>query len=283
MTDYTQRLNSVPGAADVFQPGPQIVVPPRRAAVDPAALKDALVKAEDGDYRFRGYRLTPKGIIEDGAVSEDDWAELGLRLLSMTGRLQWWVGDWALSRRGDWGARYAGVIEATGIPVRTIDEYVYVCKAVDFSLRNENLDFGHHRAVARFDDPDAQYLWLQWAAQQADLSVARLRQYMAVLADFDLQTQHDGLSWVDQEKATPDELREFVAKWRAKNNPTLSQKPPAPFAREQVDVVRDVYKLIKNERKLEKVAKSVMRIYAAELEQVAARLRAMADGEGEPE
>ncbi|MCC6615537.1 MAG: hypothetical protein IT320_18835, partial [Anaerolineae bacterium] len=268
-----------PGAADIF-PSTAPVIVPRRETVDAAALKDALVKAEGGDYRFRGYRLTPKGIVEDGAVSEDDWAELGLRLLSMTGRLQWWVGDWALSCRGGWGARYAKVIEATGIPVRTIDEYVYVCKAVDFSLRNANLDFGHHRAVARLD-ADGQHLWLQWAAQQADLSVARLRQYMAVLADLDLQMQYDWLQWADQEKVTLEELREFVTKWRAENNPTLSQKPPALLTKEQAQALKDVARWAKfTPERLKQTDRAALRVQLDEAQRVLdAVRRQIAEGE----
>lgn len=277
MPDYTGQLNrQMPGAADLTA-DLDIALPPRRTDANPEALKDAIVKTDMGDYRFRGYRLTATGIVEDNAASEDDWAELGLRLLSMAGRMQWWIGDWAISRRGEWGARYAHIVEMTGNALSTIDDYAYVCRAVKFSVRTEKLEFGYHKLLAACDE-DTQDLWLVWAARQSDISISQLRQYMDVLAPYDVDGQRDWLLWASgQEEMTPDILREAVRKANGWDNPSLSQKPPALFAPEQIALLRDVRNVLKNEQKLAKTSAAALRASAQELAQIVQKMHDLAD------
>jgi hypothetical protein len=58
-----------------------------------------------------------------------------------------------------------------GQSTRSLPDAVRVCKAVESSLRREQLDFHHHKVVA--NDPDAQAL-LEWAVEN-DATVKELR------------------------------------------------------------------------------------------------------------
>lgn len=68
-------------------------------------------------------------------------------------------------REKKWGEKYAQAIEETGLEYQTLADAVYVSKKVDFSLRNENLPFGHHREVASLE-PDKQTEVLDWAEEE---------------------------------------------------------------------------------------------------------------------
>ena len=61
----------------------------------------------------------------------------------------------------------------TGLDYQTLRDFAYTARRVELSLRNDKLDFSHHRVVAKLE-PEDQKHWLA-AAQKHDLSVRRLR------------------------------------------------------------------------------------------------------------
>jgi hypothetical protein len=121
----------------------------------------------------------PTGLIVDGDVTREDWEQTGKLLKQLTTSMQWLIGDWVLAAEelsyGDREAFAANI----GFSVKTIYEYSYVARNVEFSIRMENLDFGHHQLVAGMDSQEEQLRWLQAAAEGDNgkrWSIARLRQ-----------------------------------------------------------------------------------------------------------
>lgn len=246
MTDYTQRLreNAVPGAADIFQET-SLVLPPRRTEASAAALKDALVKAEDGDYRFRGFRLTRTALEIAGEVDDQDWLDLGEVLKGLQGRIQWLMGDWTLSIERQWNRTYKDIADALDYEEKTIREWAYVCQHVHPSIRMDTLTFGHHQVVASLP-PGSQRHWLARAASEG-MSVALMRRYISQAL------------------------------------PKSEKRSPSPIGLEQLDLLRDVRNVLKSERNLDKVTARSLRIYAMELQQLVQKMHELADAKGESE
>jgi len=57
---------------------------------------------------------------------------------------------------------YAQAIDATGVEYDTLRQEVYVSGSVEFVLRNTNLSWSHHYAVAPLPE-DEQREWLEYA------------------------------------------------------------------------------------------------------------------------
>ena len=80
-----------------------------------------------------------------------------------------------------WGDMYSQWLDSTGLAYGTLANSVYVARNVDRSLWNENLDFGHHYAVAPLDD-DEQRRWLTYADEN-NLGANELRRAIQVDKD----------------------------------------------------------------------------------------------------
>lgn len=133
-----------------------------------------LVIADDGTVTVGAFRLTGKGISGGEMASAEELTNLGKFLGRIQGSLQWLLGDWAVRAERVWGASYAAVAAEFGLSVNTLYEYARVCRAVDFSIRIENLSFGHHQLVAALEPAEA-LQWLRHAAANG-LSIAKLRE-----------------------------------------------------------------------------------------------------------
>lgn len=278
MPNFTSHLDddmsTVPTAADVF--ALEIPVPPRRTPVDAAALKDALVRKPDGTMAFRGFQLDSIGLSIEPGMDEHDWEDLGYILKTFDERRQWWIGDWLAHGERTWSKTYSWAAEQFGYEVQSLRDITYVCKSVKVSVRTDTLSFAHHKLVASCP-PELQAEWLHYAATNG-LNVATMRQYMRVLVQFEPQVQRDWLQWMaGQAEMSPEVLHDEVRKALERDNPTISQKPPTLFAQEHVDLLRDMQKLVKNERKLAKTNSIALRAYANELGEVVQRLLDLAD------
>lgn len=211
MPDYVSNLdsdmNNVPTAADVF--ALDIPVPPRRTPIDAAALKDALVRKPDGTMAFRGFLLTPTGLLSDaGAVDYDDWLDLGYTLRQLEGSLSWLIGDWLVFGEREYGKTYQQLAEMLGVEVATLYDWRYVASAVHFSVRTEKLHWSHHKLVAGLDEAQ-QVAWLDWAANNG---------------------------------RSVGEMRRMLAAARAEDNQSISQQPPALLTKAQADSLKSVIK-----------------------------------------
>lgn len=127
-------------------------------------------------------RVTRVGL-EGEAYSLEEWAAFGQTLREIEGGLQWAIGDWINQGQHRWGSKYAGVVEQLGFDETTLRTYVYVATNVQMSLRNDNLSWSHHKAIAHLYVEDQDY-WLGLAAQHR-WSVVELRRRIAGQPDRD--------------------------------------------------------------------------------------------------
>ena len=158
-------------------------------ALSPAASAGVALAADGAliafDYRLTGIGLDPRALSRRRA----DWEGLGQLLFRLDRSLQWLIGDWLLQGEdNNWG-QHEEIAAALGLQVKTLYDYRYVARHVEFSVRTELLSFGHHKLVARLE-PCLQRRWLQRAAAgdidsasgvSRPWSISRLRKEMALL------------------------------------------------------------------------------------------------------
>lgn len=136
--------------------------------------KSVALSLSSKDIRIGAFVWKPTGMILDGEANFDDWQETGRILRKLDESIQWLLGDWiVMGEAYDYGERVA-FAESIGFNVKTLDDYAYVARHVNFSVRTEKLSFGHHKLVASLPDVDEQARWLNAAAEN-HWSIAKLR------------------------------------------------------------------------------------------------------------
>ena len=89
------------------------------------------------------------------------------------GSVQFWIGDWVnYGRKAYERGRYEEALEELDIEYQTLADLGWVVRQVEFSLRNENLTFNHHRVVVPLAEAE-QGDWLD-KAEKANWSVSTL-------------------------------------------------------------------------------------------------------------
>jgi hypothetical protein len=137
---------------------------------------NALVNQGDGTFKYKDYVLTKKGLLFLGNGDPDQWEELGRVLFTLETSLQIWIGDWLVQAERTWGVTYSKIAEMFDKDVDTLYNYQWVCGAVHFSLRGENLNFSHYKAVAALT-PENQNHWLR-IAEAGNLSARAMERQM---------------------------------------------------------------------------------------------------------
>ena len=137
------------------------------------------------DYRLTGIGLDPSALSGQRA----DWERLGQLLFRFDRSMQWLIGDWLLQGEDNKWGKHEEIAAELGLQVKTLYDYRYVARHVDFSVRTELLSFGHHKLVAQLE-PSLQRRWLKRAAagdldaasgEPRPWSISRLRKEMAAL------------------------------------------------------------------------------------------------------
>jgi hypothetical protein len=129
------------------------------------------------EIRVGAFVWKPTGMVLDGEAKVEDWQETGRILRKLDESIQWLLGDWiVMGEAYNYGERLA-FAESIGFNVKTLDDYAYVARKVNFSVRTENLSFGHHKLVASLSDTDEQERWLKNASEN-HWSIAKLRDEM---------------------------------------------------------------------------------------------------------
>jgi len=167
---FDEVEKQIPGADQVFGPLARSAGPPRRKRGNELAV------APDGTIQVGKFTLTVCGLIADEEVAFEEWEQLGKVLQRFEASIQWLIGDWMAYGERTWGQTYEQVGEVTGYNVKSLYQYAWVSRNVDFSIRIEKLSFGHHVLVAGLE-PQQQQQWLEYADAN-DLSVSQLRQAM---------------------------------------------------------------------------------------------------------
>lgn len=180
--------------------------------ITPAELNDGEIElTDDGSLRVHDYRLTGVGLDPD-IVAEDkgQWQLLGQLLFRLDHSIQWLIGDWLLHGEANSWGRHEDIARELGYEVKTLYDYRYVARNVHFSVRTENLSFGHHKLVAHLDAGE-QGQWLGAAeagdrdpasGQSRPWSIGRMRREMLALpaAAVDAETPFErNLRRIDRE------------------------------------------------------------------------------------
>ena len=85
-------------------------------------------------------KVSKVGLELNEGLTFEEGQHIGVQLQLMHGSVGFWIGDWLNYGERKWGEKYAQAIEETGLDYGTLANYVYVAKALPFSLRSENLD-----------------------------------------------------------------------------------------------------------------------------------------------
>ncbi len=120
------------------------------------------------------FSITQTGIEFHQDLSFDEWNDLGQKLAPVGKSIGFIIGDWINYGEKRWGDKYEEAMMRTGMAYQTLMDFAYVARKVEISLRNENLDFTHHRVVAKLKTPDEKEHWLKMA-EKHKLGIRRLR------------------------------------------------------------------------------------------------------------
>ena len=159
--------------------------------ISPSSLRDTEIEVvEDGSIYAYEYRLTGVGLDPEAmAVEKGSWEQLGQLLFRLDRSIQWLIGDWLVHGEVNKWGRHEEIADQLGYEVKTLYDYRYVARNVHFSVRTENLTFGHHKLVAHLETPEQRH-WLDMAAsgdtdletgQSHPWSISRLRREMLAL------------------------------------------------------------------------------------------------------
>ena len=111
------------------------------------------------------YSSTPTGIEFHDDLSFEEWDSLGQQLAPVGKSIGFIIGDWINYGEKRYGEKYDEALKRTELAYQTLRDYAYVAGRVQMSFRNDNLDFTHHRVVAKLKDPNDQKHWLHMAEQ----------------------------------------------------------------------------------------------------------------------
>jgi hypothetical protein len=132
--------------------------------------------------------VTATGLRLSETLSDEDWLNVGHRIVRVGYSMQWWLGDWWVEgkdRVRSWGGGREAA-EKLGVSYATLCNYGAVSRAFEFSCRHENLRFTHHQA-AMAAAPDQRHVWLDCAEKNA-WSVHQLRSEIAAIETISNQT-----------------------------------------------------------------------------------------------
>lgn len=113
--------------------------------------------------QFAGFECSEVGMQANAKLSKSQWEEAGQALSVVSARLNWYVGDWLAAVKGDeWGyGDLEEVCQRFELNYQTAANAKSVCESFEFSLRRENLSYGHHKEVQGRDDADELLDWCE--------------------------------------------------------------------------------------------------------------------------
>lgn len=127
--------------------------------------------------KSRKFTISRAGLDIKGELTFDEWQALGNELAPVAKSIAFIVGDWINYGQTRYGEKYDEALRLTGLSYETLRQYSYVSNRVQLWLRNHNLDWTHHKIVAKVKDPEEQRKWLD-TAEKENLSERRLRKSM---------------------------------------------------------------------------------------------------------
>ena len=120
------------------------------------------------------FTVSRTGIEFHDELTFAEWNGIGIELVPMAKAIGFVVGDWLNYGEKRYGEKYVEAIRLTGLAIETLKVYSHVARNVEKLLRNNFLDFHHHKVVAKIKDTDEKRRWLD-IAERERMSVTRLR------------------------------------------------------------------------------------------------------------
>jgi N6-adenosine-specific RNA methylase IME4 len=142
-----------------------------------------LVRRDTQLELFRFARVTDTSLVVSPDATYDAWLHIGDTLARIGRAHQWWIGDWLRHGEHQWGTKYEDGMARTGLEYQTLRDHKWVAESVALSLRNDKLEWSHHKEVASLA-PTAQEKWLG-LAEEHRWSVRELRQQIRGRQDED--------------------------------------------------------------------------------------------------
>jgi len=127
----------------------------------------------DNKLSLGNFCFDKTGLTVTGNPTFEEWQNCGDFLKQAERSVQFWIGDWLNYGEKKYGETYSQALEITDYEEGTLRDAKWVSSKVPLSLRNDNLEFNHHRAVAPLK-PEEQKFWLA-KAEEEHLSVSDLR------------------------------------------------------------------------------------------------------------
>lgn len=113
------------------------------------------------------------GLRLDARMPFATWKALGARIKVRSDPSSWWLGDWLVFGRQQYGDRHKEALAVTGLDAQTLDTFAAVALRFSPERRRENLSFQHHADVHAMPDATQDH-WLNLASRN-DWPKAELR------------------------------------------------------------------------------------------------------------
>lgn len=173
---------------------------------------NALIPQGSGTFVYKRFRMTPVGMEIPADVTGEEWEDVGFIIKSLESSISWVVGDWAAFANRMWSTPYAQIAEHFGYVEDTVKSYASVCRAVQRLIRNQRVDFSHHRLVMGLTAEKQRY-WLDQAAanhwrledMRKAMSNRRLTPPKPKLSG-DEKKLHDFADYIDTQRAHKSEM-----------------------------------------------------------------------------
>ncbi len=102
---------------------------------------------------------------DPGAMTFDEWQEVGRVFRQFHNSVLWWIGDWLQYGRGAWGEMYSQAMESTDYSYEMLRRAYAVAEVFEPGRRRPNLSWSHHREVM-YESADKQDLLLDLAESE---------------------------------------------------------------------------------------------------------------------
>ncbi|MDH6521876.1 hypothetical protein M2163_001131 [Streptomyces sp. SAI-135] len=153
---------------------PHEMHPPRTALSNKSLLSEPMKRRMACDAAQRNQVLTTQVSLQipDG-LNFESWERAGRQLAGLVNSSAWWLGDWLVYGKDNYGDRYEIGIRAAGLKYQTLRNYAWVSRRFDSSRRRAKLSFQHHAEVASLPVNEQEH-WLD-SAEEMKWTTKRLR------------------------------------------------------------------------------------------------------------
>lgn len=110
--------------------------------------------------------LTGTSLQISSDLTYERWVHVGCQLSGVVDSSSWWLGDWLVFGKRQYGDRYQRAIRAAGLRYQTLRNYAWVARRFPVPDRRARLSFQHHAEVASLPVPLREW-WLDRAESES--------------------------------------------------------------------------------------------------------------------